>query len=267
MPAPITACSWRTGCGRRKADEPASRPDAAVAGVARRIQPPVAATDLAAAARGCQDDAVRPWPGRPVQSWSRKLAGEYARRWSAYVAASTRETLRRTSLGAADRLLDVGCGTGAFVSAVRCATPEVRVVGVDLVPAMLVVARGRVGAGTALGAADAEALPFRAGAFDVVVSSSSFHYWSHPGAGLAEIARVLRPGRRLVLTDWCRDFFACRLCDLALELVDPVHRGVLGSSECQRLLAAAGFVVEGLDRYKISWLWGLMTAIASRPAG
>jgi ubiquinone/menaquinone biosynthesis C-methylase UbiE len=210
---------------------------------------------------------VSPSPGRPVQSWYQKLAGDYDRRWSAYVAASTHETLRRTRLGAAERLLDIGCGTGAFVSAVQRAMPGVRVVGIDLVPAMLAVARGKVGAGAALGAADAEALPFRAGAFDLVVSSSSFHYWSHPGAGLAEIARVLRPGGRLVLTDWCRDFFACRLCDLVLERVDPVHRAVLGGAECERLLAAAGFVVEGLDRYKINWLWGLMTAIASRPAG
>jgi SAM-dependent methyltransferase len=206
-------------------------------------------------------------PTRSVQSWYQRLAGEYDRRWSRYVAASTRETLRRTRLGAADRLLDIGCGTGAFVSAVHRGLPAVRAVGIDLVPAMLVVARRKLGAGAALVAADAEQLPFRAGAFDVVASSSSFHYWSDPRAALGEIARVLRPRGRLVLTDWCGDFFACRVCDLVLGLVDPVHRRVLGSSECEHLLAATGFVPEALDRYKINWLWGLMTAVASRSAG
>jgi ubiquinone/menaquinone biosynthesis C-methylase UbiE len=209
---------------------------------------------------------MRPPAAPSVQSWYRRLAGEYDRRWSAYVAASTRETLRRTRVGPADRLLDIGCGTGALVGAVGRGTPGVRAVGIDLVPAMLAVARRKVGAGAQLAAADAERLPFRAGVFDVAVSSSSFHYWSHPRAALAEIGCVLRPGGRLVLTDWCGDYLACRVCDRLLGWFAPIHRRVLGGSECERLLAAAGFVPEALDRYKISWLWGLMTATASRPA-
>jgi SAM-dependent methyltransferase len=199
-----------------------------------------------------------------VQSSYRKLAAVYDRRWSRYVEASTRETLRRAALGPEDRVLDLGCGTGALLAAVRRLVPGVRITGVDLVPAMLAVARAKLEPSSRLlTAAEAGALPFRAATFDVVVSSNSFHYWPRPLAGLAEIARVLRPGGRLVLTDWCDDFLACRLCDHLLRLVDRAHHRAYRRAELERLLEQTGYRLLAVDRYKIDWLWGLMTATGS----
>ncbi|HVT14745.1 MAG TPA: methyltransferase domain-containing protein [Thermoanaerobaculia bacterium] len=197
-----------------------------------------------------------------MQSRYQWLAANYDRRWQGYVAASTRETLRRAGVRASDRLLDIGCGTGALLAAVRGAVPAAAVTGIDLVPAMLAVARRKAAAGPGLAAADAVRLPFRPCSFDVVVSSSSFHYWHDPRLGLSEIARVLRPGGRVVLTDWCADFLACRICDAVLRLIHPVHRRVYRRAECARLLAEAGFIEGAVERYKIDWLWGLMTATA-----
>lgn len=53
--------------------------------------------------------------------------------------------------------------------------------------------------GAILVQADAQALPFARGGFDAVVSVSVLHFWSDLRPSLAEIARVIRPGGRLVL--------------------------------------------------------------------
>jgi SAM-dependent methyltransferase len=101
--------------------------------------------------------------------------------------------------------------------------------------------------------------------FDAVVSVSSFHYWPDPMAGLAEVRRVLRPAGQFVVTDWCDDFLACRLCDRWLRLTRRSYRQIYGSRECERYLQRAGFRIQRVDRYKIGRLWGIMTVTALSP--
>ena len=50
--------------------------------------------------------------------------------------------------------------------------------------------------------ADVTDLPFADGEFDLVVSSISLHHWDHPESAVGELARVLRPGGRLVIYDF-----------------------------------------------------------------
>jgi len=50
--------------------------------------------------------------------------------------------------------------------------------------------------------ARAEELPFRAGAFDLVVSLLALHHFSKPEKGVREMGRVLAPGGRLMIADW-----------------------------------------------------------------
>ena len=50
--------------------------------------------------------------------------------------------------------------------------------------------------------ARAEDLPFRAGAFDLVVSLLALHHFSNPEKGIREMGRVLAPGGRLMIADW-----------------------------------------------------------------
>ncbi|MFF9686956.1 class I SAM-dependent methyltransferase [Streptomyces sp. NPDC014623] len=98
-------------------------------------------------------------------------------------------------------VLDAGCGTGRALPALRTAVgPGGTVLGADLTPAMLHAAlRAGRGASGALLLADAARLPLRTGALDAVFAAGLISHLPHPGQGLAELARVVRPGGRLAL--------------------------------------------------------------------
>ncbi len=96
-------------------------------------------------------------------------------------------------------VLDAGCGSGLLASALRAKGAQVT--GFDASPAMVDLARERLGQGADIHVADlAERLPFDDAAFDDVVASLVLHYlpdWTVP---LAELRRVLRTGGRLLLS-------------------------------------------------------------------
>jgi ubiquinone/menaquinone biosynthesis C-methylase UbiE len=101
------------------------------------------------------------------------------------------------------RILDVGCGTGYLLGRLAARAPQAEVLaGIDAAPAMTEAARGAAADGRlrfVVGVA--EQLPWPAASFDLVVSTTSFDHWADQRAGLAECARVLAPGGRLVLAD------------------------------------------------------------------
>lgn len=196
----------------------------------------------------------------PVVDEYSRLAEDYDSKWSFYVDATTRETMARLSVGPTDRVLDVGCGTGALLHQLARIYPQAHLAGVDPVPEMLAVARRRLPPSVDLREGWAERLPFADGSFDVVVSCNMFHYIRKPIAALNEMGRVLRSGGALVITDWCDDYLACRVCDLYLRLFRPAHFKVYREGECLHLLEEAGHTHVDIERYRISWLWGVMTA-------
>jgi ubiquinone/menaquinone biosynthesis C-methylase UbiE len=133
--------------------------------------------------------------------------------------------------------------------------------GLDPVPEMLAVAKDKLSGKEDLRIGYADSLPWNSGSFDLVVSCNMFHYITHPIDALREMARVLRPGGAIVLTDWCDDYLACRLCNLYLRLTNRAFYKTYKQAECMDVLHRAGFSDITFDRYKISWLWGLMTAV------
>ena len=199
----------------------------------------------------------------PVVAEYAKAAAHYDEKWAFYVDATTRETLRRLPMTPTSRVLDVGCGTGELLRRLRAKYPNAALAGIDPVPAMLSVAADKLSGNEDLRVGYADTLPWKAGSFDVVVSCNMFHYITHPVAALQEMARVIRPGGTLVLTDWCDDYLACRLCNLYLRLTNRAFYRTYREGECLALLREAGFAQVKFERYKISWLWGLMTAVVT----
>jgi ubiquinone/menaquinone biosynthesis C-methylase UbiE len=100
-------------------------------------------------------------------------------------------------------ILDVGCGTGSLLRLAAARFPAARLCGVDPAEQMVAVAKAALDGqpGAQLIRAGAERLPFADAAFDLVVSSNSFHHWADQAKGIAEIGRVLAPDGCLVLTD------------------------------------------------------------------
>ncbi|MFG2137955.1 class I SAM-dependent methyltransferase [Streptomyces sp. NPDC048650] len=100
-----------------------------------------------------------------------------------------------------DRVLDAGCGTGRALPALREAVgPRGTVLGADLTPEML---RAAVRAGrdrcAGLLLADVGRLPLPDAALDAVFAAGLLSHLPHSADGLAELARITRPGGRLAL--------------------------------------------------------------------
>jgi len=106
-------------------------------------------------------------------------------------------------LAPSDRVVDVGCGPGTAVrvAAARCEWAT----GVDPDPITLRFGRWldsmRRRHNVDIVQGRAEALPLRDASATVVWALSSYHHWSDPSAGLAEVHRVLAPGGRLFLVE------------------------------------------------------------------
>lgn len=103
--------------------------------------------------------------------------------------------------------LDLGCGPGQIARKVAARTPA-RIVAVDVSFNMLRSAAGTTQRGALppllLVQADASALPFRGGVFDLVFSNSVLHHLARPLPFLEEAARVLREGGKFFLRDLTR---------------------------------------------------------------
>ena len=109
-----------------------------------------------------------------------------------------------------DRVLDVACGTGIVARmAAQRVGPTGTVVGVDLNPGMLKVARTVCSTGSHSGApiqweeASADKLPFSNESFDVAFCQLGLQFFPDRAAALREMRRVLVTGGRVALMVWC----------------------------------------------------------------
>src|SRR5580765_5143669 len=154
--------------------------------------------------------------------------------------ASTRAWLE--PLDADMVVLDVACGAA---HASQVAAPHVRqVVGVDLTPALLAIGADRLRAAgitnVLLQEGHAAALPFVDASFDLVFCRTALHHFPDPERCVTEMARVCRPGGRVVVSDMIapsaqvRDAF-----DDLHRRIDPSHARALLESEIAELLGRA----------------------------
>jgi ubiquinone/menaquinone biosynthesis C-methylase UbiE len=139
-----------------------------------------------------QDQLIRREFGRQTSSWAKQR-----------VSADLRWVAREVPLRRDLSVLDVAAGTGLLSQTVA---PKVkRIVALDLTPEMItqgrkqIHRRGLLNISFILGRA--EALPFPAGTFDLVMTRFSFHHFGRPEIVLREMIRVCRPEGNIAIVD------------------------------------------------------------------
>jgi ubiquinone/menaquinone biosynthesis C-methylase UbiE len=163
--------------------------------------------------------------------------------------------LAATGAGMHDRCLDVACGPGIvachFAKAVQSAT------GIDLTPAMLEQARAlQLSLGLdnlSWDVGDATALPYAHSSFSVVTSRYALHHCLEPGAALAEMVRVCRPGGTVAVMDLCvsEDIEKAERFNRMERHHDPSHVRAHSLTEHHRLFASNGLLNPTSAFYRI----------------
>jgi SAM-dependent methyltransferase len=150
-------------------------------------------------------------------------------------------------LGGEERALDAGCGAGALAYALA---PHVReVVGVDSSAELLAAARERAPANCTFLEGDVTSLPFGWGEFDLVGCLRVLHHVRRPELVVAELARVMRRGGRLMLADQLGDVDPIRSIeyDRFERLRDPSHTRLLPDGDIRAFLEANNLVVTAAE--------------------
>jgi SAM-dependent methyltransferase len=191
------------------------------------------------------EEQARYWNGDESAHW---LVHE--ERYERMLAPFTGRLLTAAAIGRADRVIDIGCGTGSTTRAAGRVAIEGEALGVDLSAAMLRHAAHRAQeeglTNVRLEYGDAQVHRFTSGVGDVALSRFGVMFFADPAAAFANIARGLRPGGRLVfvcwqnLTDneWIVVFGAAAAEHVALApLDDPTAPGMFTLGDRDRVAA------------------------------
>jgi ubiquinone/menaquinone biosynthesis C-methylase UbiE len=167
-----------------------------------------------------------------------------------------REIVEAAAVQPGERVLDIGCGTGALTFPAADSAGAANVAGIDASPEMIEVARrkaGKRGVDLQFRLAPAEDLPFADGEFDVVLSGFMLHHLPEDvmRQAFAEALRVLKPGGRFLAAD----MVARSLMGRVIRLTGHAHP-VEGVDRMKEMLKEAGFQsVEEIPQKKAHFIF------------
>lgn len=193
---------------------------------------------------------------------------EYSQRAKSYdnvhkrfISESQNLVLRSISLYKDKKILDIGCGTGAFIySILKFLGDRCEIVGIDISDEMLNIAKKRLRdyKNTFLIRAKAEAIPYPESYFDVICCINVLQYWRDINIVVAEFLRVLKDKGRLFLVGFCTDYLPFKVIERVWRWLIPSHRRAYSLKEMSLILDKAGFNLIKAENYKIGWFWSVM---------
>ena len=194
---------------------------------------------------------LRAWDGDEGTYWV-----AHADRFDRGVARHHQRLMTSAAIGSAERVLDIGCGSGQTTRDAARAATEGSALGVDLSAAMLAFARRRAAEERVTNArfeqVDAQVHPFEADAFDVAISRTGAQFFGDLAAAFTNIARAVRPGGRLAIVswqaapsnEWIREFSGAMAAGRDLPSPPPDAPGPFSLADPDRVrlvLTTAGF--------------------------
>jgi len=166
-----------------------------------------------------------------------RVAGDWDAIRAGYFSAAVRDAaIAHAYLRPEMTVADVGCGTGFLAEGLALHVAQVHAL--DGSPAMLEAAQRNLGrfANVTYHLTDGGALPLPDASVDAALANMYLHHCPDPAAALQEMARILRPGGRLVITDMDRHTNEWMRAEMADEWLG------FDRSEVKRWLRAAGLV-------------------------
>jgi len=206
------------------------------------------------------------------------IADAYERTCVFRFEEAARRLLTFAGADTAGRILDLGTGTGAVLSALRGTSEATRlVVGCDRSVPMLRIARRRVVSAHFL-AADVGSLPFAVASFDLVTANCVLSHLQDHQAALVEVRRVLRRGGFIATSSWgpasdpCSAAWNELLAEAvgggearkAVEAVVPTEAFLSDPANVRTALAEAGFDAVRVATTDLAYSGGVADYVAER---
>lgn len=160
------------------------------------------------------------------------------------------------------KILDVGCGTGEFISALSKNLSHAEVHGMDISFDMIRIAKSKLQNGKIkYKVGDVEHLPYNNNTFDVVTCSHSFHHYPDKKKAVSEMHRVLKPDGRLMVIDGCRDV---ALGKMIFNIIGKIEKHVyhMFAHELKELFSQTGF--HQIDQKRFNLIPLLLTTGTAR---
>jgi ubiquinone/menaquinone biosynthesis C-methylase UbiE len=196
-----------------------------------------------------------------------RLAPAYDRLWDRYTRRSLGKLAASLPWSGDERVLDVACGTGRLAAMIRQDHPGVHITGLDVSPAMIKVARRRLpeDEATRWKVGMLSSVELEPSSFDIVTCASAFHLFTDQDEGLAQMARLVRPGGTVCIVDWCREYPQIRGIQALARVYGKQYRNILTRAELRAKASRAGLTVVSEERFRATWFWAMMCMVAIRP--
>jgi len=193
------------------------------------------------------------------------IASNYDTRWSSYLNSTREVALKLINPISGDMILDVSGGTGLLAEKIAQNVSSAKIILIDISTRILTLASKKLVkySNAVVLRMDAHKLKFKDNSFTKISSISALHHYANPEEFLQECFRVLVPGGKLVIIDWCRDTIDSIPFDFFMGKFNKSHNKTYTTSELKQMLTDHGFAVSYSTRWR-SGMWSLMAFEAIR---
>ncbi len=140
-----------------------------------------------------------------------------------------------------ERLIDIGCGPGAFLKLVQDSFPGIQLNALDLSEEMVQETKRRLSDTAVATVGDSEQMPLADAQYQAVTCNMSIHHYPHPQRALNEMHRILTPGGYLLLNDMDCIAPIRQVANLVFPLLPGGDVKMYSRRETENMVRAAGF--------------------------